>query len=97
MSNQIRMTPDKMRERARSYNDQAKKVGEVINNMDRLLRQLQSEWEGAASQSYANRYEELKPGFKKVETLIEEISKALTSTAKIVEDTDKSIANQFKR
>lgn len=64
--------------------------------MDSLLSSLQGEWEGAASESYAERYQELKPGFQKAEELIREIAAALDSTAKIVEDTDSSIASQFR-
>ena len=96
MASQIRMTPDMMRQRANEYRNEAETVNGVIGKMDRLLQQLQSEWEGAASESYAARYQELKPGFMKAEELIREIAQALDSTAKIVEETDTNIANQFR-
>ena len=96
MANQIRITPDQMRERANQYRAEADTVNGVINKMDALLQQLQSEWEGSASESYAARYQELKPGFMKAEELIREIATALDSTAKIVEETDTNIANQFR-
>ena len=96
MANQIRITPDQMRERANQYRVEADTVNGVINKMDTLLGQLQSEWEGASSESYAARYQELKPGFIRAEALIREIATALDSTARIVEETDASIANQFR-
>ncbi len=96
MANQIRITPDQMRQKATLYRAEADTVNGVIGKMDNLLQQLQSEWEGAASESYAARYQELKPGFMKAEELIREIAAALDSTAKIVEETDSNIANQFK-
>lgn len=96
MANQIRMTPDAMRGRASEYRREADTVNGVIQKMDTLLQQLQSEWEGSASESYAARYQELKPGFQKAEALIREIAQSLDSTAKIVEETDASIASQFK-
>ena len=104
MANQIRITPDQMRERANQYRNEADTVNGVITKMDSLLQTLQSEWEGAASESYAARYQELKPGFQKAEELIREIAEelireiaqALDSTAKIVEETDASIASQFR-
>ena len=46
MANQIRITPDQMRERANQYRAEADTVNGVINKMDSLLQQLQSEWEG---------------------------------------------------
>ncbi len=96
MAEQIRITPEQMRERCAEYRAQAEKVGEVISKMDALLSQLQGEWEGAASNSYEERYQELKPGFLKAEELIREIASALESTAKIIEETDQSIAASFK-
>ncbi len=96
MANQIRITPDQMRSRANQYRNEAEKVDEVISNMDTLLTNLQSEWEGASSEAYAARYQELKPGFVKARELISEIAATLDSTARIVEETDASIANQFR-
>lgn len=96
MADQIRMTPDTMRARAGEYRTEADTVNQVISKMDSLLQQLQSEWEGAASESYAGRYQELRPGFVKAEELIREIAAALDSTANIVEETDQNIASQFR-
>ncbi len=96
MANQIRITPDQMRERAGQYRNEADTVNGVISNMDSLLSNLQAEWEGQASESYAARYEELKPGFQKAEELIREIAAALDSTASIVETTDSDIAAKFQ-
>ena len=96
MANQIRITPDQMRERANQYRVEADTVNGVIKKMDSLLDQLQGEWEGSASESYAVRYKDLRPGFMQAEELIREIAAALDSTAKIVEETDASIANQFR-
>ena len=79
MANQIRITPDQMRERATQYRAEADTVNGVIGKMDSLLQQLQSEWEGAASESYAARYQELKPGFMKAEELIRETERALSA------------------
>ena len=96
MSDQIRITPDQMRTRAGQYRGEADKVSEVISTMDTLLQALQGEWEGSASESYAGRYQELKPTFAKAEELIREIASALDSTANIVEETDVNIASQFR-
>lgn len=96
MTGQIRITPDTMRERANEYRKEADLVNEVIISMDGLLMQLQSEWEGASSESYSIRYGELKPGFEKAEVLIREIAAALDSTARILEETDATIASQFR-
>ena len=96
INGQIRMTPDTMRQRAKQYDDEAGNVDEVISKMDSLLKTLQDEWEGAASQSYAARFTELRPNFVKARDLISEIADALRATAQTIETTDSDIASQFK-
>lgn len=88
MAGQIRISPDTMRERANQYRREADTVDGVIKNMDKLLAQLQSEFEGEASKAFSERYQELKPGFVKAEELIQEIANKLDETAKIMEETD---------
>ena len=97
MANQIRMTPETMRTRANEYTTQANNLQQIISKMDNLLKQLQSEWEGDASAAYAQRFAELRPGFVKAKELVDEISTSLKTTANIVEETDKSIAGQFRK
>lgn len=96
MANQIRITPGQMRDRAGEYRTQAGIVSEVISKMDALLDALRQEWEGEASESYDQRYTELRKGFVAAEELIREIAAALDTTANIVEETDASIAKQFQ-
>lgn len=96
MANQIRMTPETMRTRASEYTTQAGNIQQVIDKLDRLLTQLQSEWEGDASRAYADKFNQLRPGFVKTKDLVDEISAALRKTAQIVEDTDRNIAGQFR-
>lgn len=96
MAGQIRITPDQMRSRAGEYRQQQDQVGEVISRMDSLLSQLQGEWEGSASQAYAERFGELRPGFVKAQELIGEIAQALDATAQSLEETDAQIAAQFR-
>lgn len=95
MANQIRMTPDSMRERAAEYQRQSDIVGDVIDRMDALLSQLREEWEGAASEAYEAKYGELRPGFVSMRELIAEICIALNKTAEAVERTDSEIASKF--
>lgn len=96
MANQIRITPDQMRQRANQYRREASNVGEVIRSMDNLLNALQGEWEGEASRAYGERFGQLRPGFVKAQQLIDEIAVALDATARNVEETDASIASQFR-
>lgn len=97
MASQIKLSPDQMRGRANEYRNQAEAVDEVISAMDRLLTNLQSEWEGDASAAYGEKYESLRPGFVSAVELINDIAQALDSTAQSLEETDAAIAGQFRQ
>lgn len=97
MAQQIRMTPETMRARSKEANQQAETVQAVINYMDRLLRTLQGEWEGDAVKGYEDRYNKIKPSFVNAKELLDEISHNLSETARIVEETDRNIASQYRK
>jgi len=95
MSNQIRITPAQMLTRSKEYQTEADNIGQVISKMDNLINELQNEWEGAASQSFANQYQELKPSFQKMQELVETISTQLQQTGNAMEQMDSDIASKF--
>lgn len=95
MAGQIKMTPEEVRASANQYRQQAEIVNGVITKMDTLLTQLQGQWEGSGSQSYASRYADLKPGFTRAEELINEIATALDAAANAIERGDAEAARQF--
>ena len=95
MAGQIRITPETMRTRAGEYRTQADAVGDVITAMDNLLLALQDEWEGSASEAYATKFGELRPGFVDAQSLINDIATALDTVATNLESVDGDIASQF--
>ena len=93
----IRISPDQIRGRAGEFRNDAAVVGDSISAMDRLLGQLQEEWEGEASRSYAQRYQsELRPSFQKAQEMIDEIATALDRTAQEMQEMDQRIASGFR-
>lgn len=96
MAGQIKMAPETMRARASEYQAQAENIQEIINKMDRLLQQLQSEWEGDASRAYSEKFGQLRPGFVKTKELVDEISTSLRKAAQQTEENDRAIASAFK-
>ena len=96
MSN-IRIDPDTMNARAGEYRAEAVEVENVISSMDRLLGQLQAEWEGEASRSYADRYNsDFKPSFQRARDLINEIAASLDNTAARMREQDAALAASFR-
>ncbi len=94
---QIRMTPETMRTRATQTDKQAEQMQTLINTMDKLLQTLKGEWEGDAMKGYEDRYNKIKPSLKNAKDLLDEIAHNLRETAKIVEETDKQIASQYRK
>jgi WXG100 family type VII secretion target len=89
------MTPSDMRTRAKEFKTEGKNVQNVITKMDKLIARLEKEWKGQAATAFKNQYNDLKPSFTKMKTLIDDISKQLDGTAKAMEDMDKEIAGKF--
>lgn len=96
MTGQIRMTPDTMRKRSSEAHTQAENMQTLIRTMDTLLSTLKSEWEGEAMRGYEDRYNKIKPTFRNAKELLDEISSNLKETARIIEETDTRIGNQYK-
>lgn len=96
MASEIKLTPEQMRSRAKSYANESQNLQKSISNMDKLIKALESEWKGDASKAYAARYNSLKPAFKNCKELMDELSANLKQSAKIMEETDKKIASQLK-
>ena len=95
MADQIRIRSEQMRIRASQYRAEAENVQGVISRMDNLLSLLQSEWEGASSEAYAEQYHDLRPDFVKAQELIAAIAESLDAVATIIESADQDIARQF--
>lgn len=53
MDGKIRITPEQINIRANEYITEAGKMQEIVNTMDRLIGQLEDEWEGQASKSFS--------------------------------------------
>lgn len=96
MAGQIRITPEEMRARSGEYTRESETFQEVITNMERLLGQLQSEWEGASSQAFEQRFNDLKPSFIATKELIDEIATNLMTTANSLEELDADIASKIR-
>jgi len=92
---QIRMTPDTMRIRSNEVRQQGDAFEGVIKKMQSVINELQTEWEGAASQAFYDQFQRLYPHMNEMRQLIEEVSQQLYQTANAVEQLDSEIASKF--
>jgi WXG100 family type VII secretion target len=63
--------------------------------MQGIINELQTEWEGAASQSFAQQFDALRPAFNSMKELLDDIATQLGQTADAVEQLDQEIASKF--
>ncbi|MDD6571047.1 MAG: WXG100 family type VII secretion target [Thermoflexaceae bacterium] len=92
---QIRITPEQMRIRANDFRNAEEEYNNVVTTMNNLINILQDEWEGQASQKFAEQFDGLKPSFESMRQLIEDIAGQLDATANAVEQLDSDIASKF--
>lgn len=97
MSGRIRVTPAELTEMSNRYGQKSSEVEHVIHDLDGMIRQLETSWEGQSSQAFASQYERLKPSFVQMQQLLDEIKQQLHSTAGALEQADQDIANQISR
>ncbi|PLT31942.1 WXG100 family type VII secretion target [Bacillus sp. V5-8f] len=96
MSGNIRVTPGELRTVAGQYSTESGNVAELVSRLDNMRDHLRNIWEGASSDAFAQQYEELKPSFVQMSTLLEEVSQQLSKSADILEETDQQIASQIR-
>jgi len=96
MAGQIRLTPDQMRQRSGEVRTQGEIFQDVIDRMQNVINELQTEWEGEASRAFADQFDRLKPAFNDMRQLIYDIGTQLDATATAVEQLDKDIAGKFR-
>jgi len=96
MSSQIRMTPEQMRQRAGEVRNQGETFQDVINRMQNIINELETEWEGQASRAFSEQFNRLKPAFNDMRQLFGDIGTQLDATANAVEQLDQDIASRFR-
>ena len=98
MAVQIQISPDQLRREADNVVRHSQEMQDLIKKMDNLLARLEKDWKGEAIGGYRDRYNKIKNNtFKNAVELFGEIDKNLRETARILEETDKNIGNQFKK
>ena len=91
----IKMDPAEMTAKASQLDAKGDEFNTVVTEMEKLVNQLCSAWDGAASDAYATQFQGLKPGFKDVEQLIQDLAQQIRDISKIISDADEDIAKKL--
>jgi len=92
---QIRISPEGLRTCATTCRGYGNDCADLITRTQSLIDRLRDQWEGQASEKYAQQFAELRPAFDRMRNLYEELSGQLDGTAAALEETDRNIAAQF--
>lgn len=82
----IRVSPELLDERAQQFRTEAENFNEVVGRMETLKNTL--EWQGNAASKFDQVFVELKPGFQKVNEVINELATALNTAANNYREAD---------
>ncbi len=92
----INVDAEDLREKAESLRSEADDLREIITNGKSLLEALvDAGFEGAASQAFIDKYDEVTPDLEKAADLLESVGDALDDTAQNFEDMDDEIASSI--
>ena len=95
MAGQIRVSPETLKERARTYGQASNEVGSVLSNLTKLQEQLRGEWEGQAFQGFDAQFQELKPKVQNFIELLQQINVQLDKTADAMTQRDIELQQSF--
>lgn len=96
MSGNIRVTPEELFTKSGEYSAASGRVQDLIQTLDGYRDQLESMWEGQASEAFIEQYMVLRESFLKMSNLLEEVSVQIRSTGETLRDTDQQIAGNIR-
>ncbi|WP_054706177.1 WXG100 family type VII secretion target [Bacillus sp. JCM 19041] len=96
MAGNIRVTPEELFIKADEYTEASGRVQDLVSTLDGYRNQLEAMWDGQAREAFIAQYDELKPSFQRMGTLLEEVSQQIRSTGQTLQDTDQQIASNIR-
>ena len=88
MANQIRTTPDELRQRSAEYRRESEIIAQTISSLDNLISRLQGEFEGQAAQAFQQQYQEIRPSYVRGQEMTEALSQQTAQMAQNFESLD---------
>jgi len=95
MSVGIGVNADVLRTRSQEVRGDSSDLGELINRITNRVNALESDWHGAAAQSFIQQWADLRPSFTQAQTVLEDISTQLDQAATAFEQFDADMASKF--
>lgn len=87
----IRLDVDQMLIVASKYEEQSERISDLILQLDQMLAELQTYWEGASAMKFEQNYFALKPSIVKMQEVILDTSRAIKHSASSMAEVDNII------
>lgn len=92
----IQVTPDELRDKADEFNSNMEEQLDIITDSKSLLDELVDDgFEGATSDAFIAKFEELEPDLRAAAELLGEIAEALDQAADNFEELDEEMASSL--
>lgn len=87
----IRLDTEQMYAVAAKYETQSENIEIMIRNLDSMLIELQTYWEGASAKKFEQNYLEIKPAIIRLQSVILETSNVIKHSAASFAEVDNTI------
>ena len=81
--------------KADQLRNQEETFGDCINQMQRIIGELQAGWEGRSADAYAEQFSDLLPAFEQTKNLINMIQNERRQTVQDMQTADEKIASRL--
>ena len=92
----IQVTPDLLRAQAAEVRNIRDEHEATMMKLTNLVNNLNGIWKGEAQDAFVAQYQSMQPTFRQFSEMLAEYGQKLDSTANVLEETDRTIANQFR-
>ncbi len=92
----IRVTPEELNSQGGDLIGYAGQLSEVLQEIDKKINEIGSEWEGLAQDAYFDMYTTMKESLNQFPTLVESLGQATQGAAKAFSTVDSELQSGFQ-
>lgn len=97
MSGVQRFSPEQARGAASSIKQKGNNARDIVNQLDREIKSVESWWEGDSVRAFVDEFNQLKPSLDKLVQCVENIARQLEEVARVKEESERQIASALRR
>lgn len=94
---ELRVTPEELQQQGNTLKQYGEDLENTVNQIDALIKEIDSGWDGLAQTSYTDTYEELKKTLDQVYDCVQNLGEATTKAGEAYLQADQEIANAFSK